>query len=65
MKALERHWKMSAPEHLGPQGPAEKLKFVGAMITRAKKQSIIPRWVLLCGSRSLHFGSIGKGSAHP
>eukprot|EP00975_Prorocentrum_lima_P007840 1680773-Prorocentrum_lima.AAC.1 len=27
---------MSTPEHLGPQDPDEKLKFMGVMITRAK-----------------------------
>eukprot|EP00975_Prorocentrum_lima_P066562 12909900-Prorocentrum_lima.AAC.1 len=27
---------MSTPEHLGPQDPYEKLKFIGVVITRAK-----------------------------
>eukprot|EP00975_Prorocentrum_lima_P046858 9794623-Prorocentrum_lima.AAC.1 len=35
-KALEEHWKMSTPEHLGRQHPNEKMKFIGVMITRAK-----------------------------
>eukprot|EP00975_Prorocentrum_lima_P001526 330176-Prorocentrum_lima.AAC.1 len=35
LKALEKHWSMSTPKHLGPQDPDEKLKFIGVMITRA------------------------------
>eukprot|EP00975_Prorocentrum_lima_P002461 541040-Prorocentrum_lima.AAC.1 len=36
LKALKQHWKMPTPEHLGPQDPDEKLKFMGVMVTRAK-----------------------------
>eukprot|EP00975_Prorocentrum_lima_P061306 12851484-Prorocentrum_lima.AAC.1 len=34
LKALERKWAMSKPEHLGPVGRYEKLKFIGVMISR-------------------------------
>eukprot|EP00975_Prorocentrum_lima_P004322 937650-Prorocentrum_lima.AAC.1 len=56
---------MSTPEHLGPQDPDEKLKFIGAMITRAKSTDPdYPERVVLCGPRSLHAGSIGKIELH-
>eukprot|EP00975_Prorocentrum_lima_P004890 1065648-Prorocentrum_lima.AAC.1 len=34
MKALEKKWTMSKPEHLGPLDRHEKLKFLGVMISR-------------------------------
>eukprot|EP00975_Prorocentrum_lima_P013000 2760104-Prorocentrum_lima.AAC.1 len=36
----DRHWKMSTPEHLGPQDHEEKLKFIGVMMTRARKDAV-------------------------
>eukprot|EP00975_Prorocentrum_lima_P017315 3661235-Prorocentrum_lima.AAC.1 len=39
LKALERKWTMSKPEHLGPVDRHEKLKFIGVMISRQ------PSWV--------------------
>eukprot|EP00975_Prorocentrum_lima_P018914 3984942-Prorocentrum_lima.AAC.1 len=34
LKALEKKWTMSSPEHLGPLDRHEKLKFIGVMISR-------------------------------
>eukprot|EP00975_Prorocentrum_lima_P060979 12787137-Prorocentrum_lima.AAC.1 len=34
LRALERKWTMSKPEHLGPVDRHEKLKFIGVMISR-------------------------------
>ena len=37
LQALEKHWKMATPEHLGPSDKHDKLKFIGVMITRHPK----------------------------
>eukprot|EP00975_Prorocentrum_lima_P037907 7975711-Prorocentrum_lima.AAC.1 len=34
LRALDRKWTMSNPEHLGPVDRHEKLKFIGVMISR-------------------------------
>eukprot|EP00975_Prorocentrum_lima_P039707 8343464-Prorocentrum_lima.AAC.1 len=34
LKALEKKWTMSKPEHLGTVDRHEKLKFIGVMISR-------------------------------
>eukprot|EP00975_Prorocentrum_lima_P025997 5468292-Prorocentrum_lima.AAC.1 len=39
LKALEYHWKMSTPEQLGPHDQYAKLKYIGVMITMAKKSA--------------------------
>eukprot|EP00975_Prorocentrum_lima_P063452 12891643-Prorocentrum_lima.AAC.1 len=52
---------MSTPEHLGPQDPKEKLKFIVLMITRAKaKDSEYPEGSYSVGQGSLHTGSLGN-----
>eukprot|EP00975_Prorocentrum_lima_P068852 12922919-Prorocentrum_lima.AAC.1 len=58
MKALEEHWKLSTPEHLGPQDPDEKSKVIDVMITRAKaKDSEYPEALTMWAKDPTHWKS--------
>ena len=61
LKALEKVWEMSTPEHVAPLDRYEKLKFIGVMISRQTvTMGRVSRRNLLCWPGSIHAGSAWK-----